>query len=166
MPRSLFGSLGRKGDTPKPPLAKPLAIPVRPTAIPVRPVATPVPITQGRKITDPAQNLLWYEGRGPYGTAEGVEQVLQPGSKYESAFLFGTVLNVTSSWLQWVVYHMDTSELEVHFVDGFSCRVQDVSQDEARDFFVAGSKGQWYHENVLGPNYVKGQPSTAIKRWL
>lgn len=117
---------------------------------PRHPVALPQDITLGRSSVPTGQ-------RTNIGVPHD-EGMIAP-------FLSGTVLNVTSSWLRAVKYRRGTSELEAWFLDGFHCTVRDFSEEEAVAFYRAPSKGGFWHDVVLGPGYVKGQPSTAAKHW-
>ena len=150
-----FGRLFDRGRKSAPP-PRPVATPVRPVATPVRPVATPV----GKPVAIPQPMTL---GRGEAPT--GQRTTIPVHHTLEDAFVAGTMTHVTSSWLAAAQYFRDTRELWVRFLDGFSCRVQSIGEDEARSFYRAPSKGGWYHDHVLGPGWIRGRPGTALKRW-
>jgi hypothetical protein len=40
-----------------------------------------------------------------------------------------------------------------------------MSEDEARSFVQAPSKGGWVWDHILGPYYKPGRPETALKHW-
>jgi hypothetical protein len=181
MPRGFFSGLFDRGAAPHPHV-KPVAIPVRPVATPVKPVAIPVtkpvaipvrpraipqPIFTGRKIDEARRNKAWYRGeKPPYGTSEGAEQVLPRGSAYEDAFLNGTLNYVTSSVIQSGQYDREAEELTLTFRPETTLRTtvyEDITEDEAVGFFVAGSKGKWWHQVCLGPSWTPG--GGTAKNW-
>lgn len=127
------------------------------------PVAIPQDITLPRKVESEAAEREWQKKRGGYGTREGAQPVFADEALVP-AFLAGTATNVTSSWLAAVRYRADDEELEVWFLNGYHCIVEDVSRAEAVSFWDAPSKGGWYWDNVLGPGYIMGSRN-GRKRW-
>lgn len=143
MPRGFFGGLfdpHRHRDQRR--AAKPVAIPVK------KPVALRQPMTLGRS-------------SAPTGKRTSVP-VNHTGVEM---FIAGTLAYVTSSWLKSAEFHFLEQTMDVTFLDGARVTVLDVTEDMARSFYAAPSKGGWFWTVVLGPNYKLGHPSTALMRW-
>jgi hypothetical protein len=104
-------------------------------------------------------------GRATFPTGRRTSEPIPFGKELYGAFLAGTDTHVTSSWLSWVRYDRDRQEMETHFLDGAAVTLEAVTEEVALSFYDAPSKGGWWWDNVLGPNYVKGQPGTALMRW-
>ncbi len=132
-------------DFGRPLFGKPVATPAG------KPVAVPQPITLGRSTPPTGQR-----------TTVGVPHA----EAYIEPFLSGTVLNVTSSVIDFVTYDRPRQELTIHFLGTTSLRTttyEDVTESEAAGFYHAPSKGGWWHDVCLGPGWRPGH-GTA-KRW-
>lgn len=159
---ALFGKIFRR--TAKAiPVARPVQIPTAKKATNAGrgpfPIAHPVHIPTAEKVAKPRFVL----GRASAPTGRRDNPGYAVPTTYLTQFLGGEEIGLTSSWLSSARYDVDAQELHVTFLDGARVRVLAVTSHEAQSFFESSSKGGWYHNVVLGPNYVRGNRASGWK---
>ena len=140
---------------------RPVATPVNP-----RPVATPADIILPRKMQTHEQEKDWQKKQGHYGTSEGAVPLPEAPHRPTSAFLAGTLANVTSSVIAWGKYDHARAELTLGFLPstGLTTTVYEgITAEEAAGFYAAGSKGGWWHDVCLGRGWKPG--GGTAKAW-
>lgn len=98
-------------------------------------------------------------GPSPIGVAGQHSSTGAFDTEANSAFLLGTTTPVSSSWLESVVYDIETQTLYIDFAGKgrtktvTTCRYEGIDPDTALSLLLAPSKGRWVHFHLIKTHY-------------